>query len=761
MIIYDIITDMLTGTKTIKNILFILLLSIVMIAVATAGLAYADSDALIPGDKPFADCDRIWFLNVSGGEFGSEMILVESDGRYGLIDSGNRYQDTIEDVDGTLYEAPRSSELSSQTPGRNGKDAMKYIIETLGVDHLDFIISTHSHSDHIGGIPEIAELNIVGKNGDTHSLIDESTVYFYKSYRHISPKEDDMADKDPDSWHNQAFSYQALRAVMAKGAALADVSFVSFGKAEDLADVINIALDGIAWQTGIEGLNYDAGTTGDPMDDKLSFSWGNMDFDLYNLYPAENALSENVNCIAAVITVDGHKIYTAGDLDVENQTEQRIAEAIALDHGEIDLVKVSHHGLNYSNSRTLVDLFRPETMIITTARSSTEEIGPSPSYRTMKYYAEKYFGTKFYEVGASDRILAADFEGGTLNVYEGVGEGPDAALINAEGCLDRGMPGDGWTGWYQNYNTICDAVWYYFVNGMPATGWQRIGGDWYLFDEEGLMLFNTWVEDEMGRAWLTWTGRLAINKWVFIDGDWYFFKENGYMAVNEWISDGTGKCYVGEDGRMLRSTWFEKDGKRVYIDSDGHIATNMWVWDEGGWMWMGSDGMIVKNKWIKSLDEWYYLKPNGYMAADEWAKDKTGWMWMNSNGKVVKNQWIRSKGEWYFLKASGYMAANEWAKDSSGWMWMDSDGRIVKNKWIQSKGEWYYLKASGYMAAAEWARDSSGWLWLDSTGKMVKNTWVQYKGDWYYLKADGHMATGRLVIGGKIYRFDSSGKWTG
>ena len=752
---------MLTGSKTTKNILFILLLCISLVVGISAAQVYAESDTIIPGDKPFAESNRIWFFNVSGGEFGSEMILVESGGRYGLIDSGNRYQDTIEDVDGTIYEAARSNELSSQTPGRNGRDAMTYMVETLGVDHLDFIISTHSHSDHIGGIPEISALKISGNDGTTHSLIDSSTVYFYKSYRHINPREDDMADKDPESWHNQAFSYQALRAMITKGAASVDVSFASFGQVEGLSDVISIALSSIAQKTGIEDLNYDAGTQGDPMDDKVSFSWGNMDFDLYNLYSADNALTENVNCIATVITVDGHKIYTAGDIDVQNQTEQKIAEAIAADHGEMDLAKVSHHGFNYSNSRTQIDLFKPDIMIITSARSSTEEIGPSPSYRSMKYYAEKYFGTEFYEVGASDKMLAADFEGGTLNIYEAVGEGPDAALITAESCLDKGMPEDGWVGWYQNYKTVDGAVWYYFINGIPATGWQRIGGNWYFFDEEGFMLFNTWIEDEAGRSWLTWNGTMAVSKWVLIDGDWYFFKENGYMAVNEWIPDNTNKCYVGEDGRMLRSTWLEKDGKRVYVDSNGRIATNMWIHDEGGWMWTDSEGMIVKNKWIKSLDEWYYLKANGYMATNEWAKDKKGWMWMGSNGKALKNQWIQSKGEWYFLKTSGYMAANEWTKDSSGWMWMGSDGRIVKNKWVSSKGDWYYLKASGYMAAAEWAKDSSGWLWLDASGKMAKSTWIQYKGDWYYMKADGYMATGRLKIGNKIYNFDSSGKWLG
>ena len=64
---------MKNAAKTTKNVLFILFLCILMVMTANGAQAYASSDILVPGDKPFGDCDRVWFFNVSGGEFGSEM----------------------------------------------------------------------------------------------------------------------------------------------------------------------------------------------------------------------------------------------------------------------------------------------------------------------------------------------------------------------------------------------------------------------------------------------------------------------------------------------------------------------------------------------------------------------------------------------------------------------------------------------------------------------------------------------------------------
>ncbi|MBR1780413.1 MAG: serine protease, partial [Oscillospiraceae bacterium] len=41
----------------------------------------------------------------------------------------------------------------------------------------------------------------------------------------------------------------------------------------------------------------------------------------------------------------------------------------------------------------------------------------------------------------------------------------------------------------------------------------------------------------------------------------------------------------------------------------------------------------------------------------------------------------------------------------------------------------------------------------------MQTGWIKQGSTWYYLNSSGAMVTGTQTIGGKTYRFDSSGKW--
>ena len=246
--------------------------------------------------------------------------------------------------------------------------------------------------------------------------------------------------------------------------------------------------------------------------------------------------------------------------------------------------------------------------------------------------------------------------------------------------------------------------------------------------------------------------------WAKVNGEWHYYVAD-VMLRNGWAKDSTGWCYLDANGNMVRSSWITVGGARYYMDGNGYMVSNKWLKEGGKWRYLGSNGKATTNKWVKSGSSWYYLMSDGYMAANTWAKDSIGWCWMNGNGNITRNKWIKVSGEWYYLKSNGYMAANEWKKDSHGWCWMNGSGKIAKNKWVKWNGSWYYLKSNGYMASYAWAKDSAGWCYLGSGGKMVKSQWVESGGKWYYMNSAGHMVTGTQRIGGKTYRFDSSGKW--
>ena len=285
--------------------------------------------------------------------------------------------------------------------------------------------------------------------------------------------------------------------------------------------------------------------------------------------------------------------------------------------------------------------------------------------------------------------------------------------------------------------------------GYTLAGWSRtkdgapIGHDGYQI-KGGETFYAVWVKPGWNKVG---------SGWMYLMTDKY---DDHYLCENEWLLDG-GKWYYFDRDNWMVTGWRKVGGEWYYLKSNGAMAANDWAKDSKGWCWMDASGKITKNKWIKDKNEWYFLKANGYMAANEWAKDSGGWYWMDGSGKITKNKWIKSGGYWYYLKANGYMAANEWAKDGTGWCWMDGNGRITKNKWILSGGQWYYLKANGYMAANEWARDNKGWCWMDGSGKITKSKWITTGGKKYYLDANGYRVTGTQKIGGKTYKFNSSG----
>jgi len=72
-----------------------------------------------------------------------------------------------------------------------------------------------------------------------------------------------------------------------------------------------------------------------------------------------------------------------------------------------------------------------------------------------------------------------------------------------------------------------------------STGWEQIGGKWYLFDSNGWMLTG-WQKDGANWYYMLESGEMVRNGWI---GD-YYLTSSGAMATNLWI----GKYYVGNDG---------------------------------------------------------------------------------------------------------------------------------------------------------------------------------------------------------------------
>src|SRR6201996_6294457 len=101
------------------------------------------------------------------------------------------------DVDGgqaSLFVTPAGKSLLIDTgwAGNNGLDADRILAaaKDAGVSKIDYLLLTHYHADHVGGLPELVELMPVGTFIDhgPASPTDPTTTEAYKGYQELLAK---------------------------------------------------------------------------------------------------------------------------------------------------------------------------------------------------------------------------------------------------------------------------------------------------------------------------------------------------------------------------------------------------------------------------------------------------------------------------------------------------------------------------------------------------------------------------------------------
>jgi len=260
-------------------------------------------------------------------------------------------------------------------------------------------------------------------------------------------------------------------------------------------------------------------------------------------------------------------------------------------------------------------------------------------------------------------------------------------------------------------------------------------------------------------CYVTFDGEFVNGQWVYVETITYYSGkvETTTVILNEDLTFAEISLDSTEE---VKEGWVEENGKWVYYEN-GTKLKNTWKKDSKGWCYLDADGYMATNKWIKDSQGWCYVGDNGYCVTNTWKKDSKGWCYLDANGRMATNKWIKDSQGWCYVDGSGYCATNTWKKDSKGWVYLDANGRMVTNKWVKDSKGWCYVGADGYAVTNCWKKDSKGWCYLDENGSMTKNEWVKDGGKWYYLDSNGYMVTGTKKIGGKTYKFNSSGVWVG
>ena len=314
-------------------------------------------------------------------------------------------------------------------------------------------------------------------------------------------------------------------------------------------------------------------------------------------------------------------------------------------------------------------------------------------------------------------------------------------------------------GWYQE-----NRHWRFYQDDKPALNWKQIQGKWYYFDQDGnrlhstiykgyafdqdgVMIENSWTKLDNQWYYADPSGRLALNTWKKINGSWYYFDQTGSMLSNTAV-DG---YLLTKSGAMAEKGWTKLDQIWYYVAPSGKISQDKWEKINGSWYYFDKDGGMLSATTFKG----YLFNQSGAMAENNWVKIKDTWFYANGSGRYVQENWQKIQGSWYSFDQNGGMLADKW-KES---YYLKTSGAMAENEWIFDKAykSWFYLKADGRYANQEWI----GAYYLKSGGYMAKSEWIYDNSDKarYYLDDNGHYVSGTYKIDGKEHLFQKYGQW--
>jgi competence protein ComEC len=219
------------------------------------------------------------------------------------------------DVEGgqsTLFVTPGGESLLIDTGwfGNNGRDADRIVAaaKSAGISKLDFVLLTHYHADHAGGVPQLADRIPIGTfvdHGENRELDSAGTRQVFADYQNV------LAAKH-------------IRRIIAKPGDVLPISGMN---------VTVVSADGVLLDKPLPGAGSPNPACGVP-----------------ETLAADN--SENIRSLGTLITYEKLRILDLGDLTWDKE-KSLMCPANKL--GRVDIFVVSHHGSSSSDSRALVD----------------------------------------------------------------------------------------------------------------------------------------------------------------------------------------------------------------------------------------------------------------------------------------------------------------------------------------------------------------------------------------------------------------------
>lgn len=237
-----------------------------------------------------------------------------------------------------MVDAGEDSDYPANKPHLNypgyEEEVCNYLLKNCassdGTVTLDFVVGTHAHSDHIGGFDTVIN----------HPKINVKKAYL-KPYN-----EKDIFIYERLSWDNTEV-YEQMKNALIKN----NVEIV-----EDF--------------------------------DELKTTLGDFKVTFYNGKYKKRLVKygENVNSVVTLLECNGFRSLLAGDLNNKDFDEYRLAEKI----GNVDILKVGHHGYPFSSSRKWLKTLSPKYSVVC---NFEKKIYPHIKHRLVDEIGTKLFCT--------------------------------------------------------------------------------------------------------------------------------------------------------------------------------------------------------------------------------------------------------------------------------------------------------------------------------------------------------------------------------
>ena len=352
------------------------------------------------------------------------------------------------------------------------------------------------------------------------------------------------------------------------------------------------------------------------------------------------------------------------------------------------------------------------------------------------------FGNTWYYMGADGSVQRGYIKAANGSLYYGDSETgmlKKSSWVETEG---KRYYANERAELYKNQIITFGNTWYYMgADGSVQRGYiKAANGSLYYGDSEtGMLKKSSWVETEGKRYYANERAELYKNQIITFGNTWYCMGQDG--SVQKGIVEINGKLYNVDEtsGKVIRKAqWVEKSGKRYYTNSDGVLYRNQVITFGSTWYCMGKDGSVQKG----------IVEVNGKL----YYTDET-------TGQVIKKaQWIEQNGKRYFVTAEGKLYQNQIITFGNTWYYMGADGSVQKGI-VSNKGTYYFADSESGII-----RKQAGWIeyngkkyYSQKTGVLYKNQFISFNETYYYCGSDAAIVTGKQVVGGIIYNFDSNG----